>query len=152
MRPHYSHSSRENAIPSNGTSLLASCKGVPPRGSPLLRESFLPVLLFNPSPQRPKLPNSESIWNARIHFNGCSLVKKKLQQITFFQAFRLNFVIIKSLISNAKFRGTGNEDHAQILVISVKSRMSYFIFALHLIANITMKREGFIKNKITKFV
>ena len=30
MRPHYSHSSRENATPSSGTSLLASCKGVPP--------------------------------------------------------------------------------------------------------------------------
>ena len=26
MRPHYSHSSRENATPSSGTSLLASCK------------------------------------------------------------------------------------------------------------------------------
>ena len=32
MRPHYSHSSRENATPSSGTSPLASCKGVPPRG------------------------------------------------------------------------------------------------------------------------
>ena len=31
MRPHYSHSSRENATPSSGTSLLGSCKGVPPR-------------------------------------------------------------------------------------------------------------------------
>ena len=30
MRPHYSHSSRENATPSSGTSPLASCKGVPP--------------------------------------------------------------------------------------------------------------------------
>ena len=30
MQPHYSHSSCENAIPSSGTSLLASCKGVPP--------------------------------------------------------------------------------------------------------------------------
>ena len=30
MRPHYSHSSRENATPSSDTSLLASCKGVPP--------------------------------------------------------------------------------------------------------------------------
>ena len=30
MQPHYSHSSRENATPSTGTSLLASCKGVPP--------------------------------------------------------------------------------------------------------------------------
>ena len=30
MRPHYEHSSRENATPSSGTSLLASCKGVPP--------------------------------------------------------------------------------------------------------------------------
>ena len=29
MRPHYSHSSRENATPSSGTSPLASCKGVP---------------------------------------------------------------------------------------------------------------------------
>ena len=33
MRPHYSYSSRENATPSSGTSLLASCKGVPPPGS-----------------------------------------------------------------------------------------------------------------------
>ena len=32
MRPHYSHSSRENATPSNGTSPLGSCKGVPPPG------------------------------------------------------------------------------------------------------------------------
>ena len=30
MRPHYSHSSREIATPPSGTSLLASCKGVPP--------------------------------------------------------------------------------------------------------------------------
>ena len=30
MRPHYSHSSRENATPSSGTSPLASCKEVPP--------------------------------------------------------------------------------------------------------------------------
>ena len=30
MRPHYSQSSRENATPSSGTSLLASYKGVPP--------------------------------------------------------------------------------------------------------------------------
>ena len=30
MRLHYSHSTRENATPSSGTSLLASCKGVPP--------------------------------------------------------------------------------------------------------------------------
>ena len=29
MRPHSSHSSRENATPSSGTSPLASCKGVP---------------------------------------------------------------------------------------------------------------------------
>ena len=33
LRPHYSHPSRENATPSNGTSPLASCKGVTP-GSP----------------------------------------------------------------------------------------------------------------------
>ena len=40
MRPHYSHSSCENATPSSGTSLLASCKGVPPREknrAPILR-------------------------------------------------------------------------------------------------------------------
>ena len=30
MQPHYSHSSRETATPSSGTSLLAPCKGVPP--------------------------------------------------------------------------------------------------------------------------
>ena len=30
MRPHYSQSSRENATPSSGTSLLVFCKGVPP--------------------------------------------------------------------------------------------------------------------------
>ena len=30
MRPHYSQSSLENATPSGGTSLLATCKGVPP--------------------------------------------------------------------------------------------------------------------------
>ena len=29
VRPHYSQSSRENATPSSGTSLLASCKDVP---------------------------------------------------------------------------------------------------------------------------
>ena len=33
MQPHYSHSSRENATPSSGTSLLASCKGVLPRAT-----------------------------------------------------------------------------------------------------------------------
>ena len=32
MRPHYSHSSRENATPSSGTSPLASYKGVPSPG------------------------------------------------------------------------------------------------------------------------
>ena len=32
MRPHYSHSRRENATPSSDTSPLASCKGVPPPG------------------------------------------------------------------------------------------------------------------------
>ena len=32
MRPHYSQSSRENATPSNGTSPLASYKGVPSPG------------------------------------------------------------------------------------------------------------------------
>ena len=31
MRPHNSHSSRENATPSSGTSPIGSCKGVPPR-------------------------------------------------------------------------------------------------------------------------
>ena len=31
-RPHYSQSSHENATPSSGTSLSASCKGVPPPG------------------------------------------------------------------------------------------------------------------------
>ena len=30
MQPHYSQSRRENATPSGGTSLLASCKRVPP--------------------------------------------------------------------------------------------------------------------------
>ena len=30
MRPHYSHSSRENETPSSGTPPLAPCKGVPP--------------------------------------------------------------------------------------------------------------------------
>ena len=34
MRPHYSHSNRENATPSSGTSLLASCKGVLPSPHP----------------------------------------------------------------------------------------------------------------------
>ena len=33
MQPHYSHSSRENATPSSGTSPLASCKGVAPRAA-----------------------------------------------------------------------------------------------------------------------
>ena len=30
MQPHYSQSNRENATPSSDTSLLASCKGIPP--------------------------------------------------------------------------------------------------------------------------
>ena len=30
MQPHYSQPSRENATPSSRTSLLASCKGLPP--------------------------------------------------------------------------------------------------------------------------
>ena len=34
MQPHSSHSSRENATPSSGTFLLASCKGVPPPPAP----------------------------------------------------------------------------------------------------------------------
>ena len=48
MRPHYSQSSRENATPSSGTSLLASFKGVtPPReggGGSLIK--FYNFLLF----------------------------------------------------------------------------------------------------------
>ena len=37
MRPHYNHSSRENATPSSGTSPLASCKGVtPPPGTNII--------------------------------------------------------------------------------------------------------------------
>ena len=35
MGPHYSHSSRENATPSSGTSSLASYKGVPSPGLPV---------------------------------------------------------------------------------------------------------------------
>ena len=37
VRPHYSQSSRENAIPSSGTSPLASYKEIPP--DPIRRES-----------------------------------------------------------------------------------------------------------------
>ena len=40
LRPHYSHSSRENATPSSGTSPLASCKGVPPFGCPTQYHCF----------------------------------------------------------------------------------------------------------------
>ena len=40
MRPHYEHSSRENATPSSGTSLLASCKGVPPSPPPRVLCAF----------------------------------------------------------------------------------------------------------------
>ena len=40
MRPHYSHSSRENATPSSGTSPLASCKGVPPPPGELFNRYF----------------------------------------------------------------------------------------------------------------
>ena len=43
MRPYYSHSSRENATPSSGTSPLGSCKGVPPLpGHQLLRAHTRP--------------------------------------------------------------------------------------------------------------
>ena len=38
MRPHYSHSSRKNATPSSGTSLLASCKGVTPPPPPTRKQ------------------------------------------------------------------------------------------------------------------
>ena len=44
MQPHYSHSSCENAIPSSSTSLLASCKGVPPGG-----RLVMSLVLFNMS-------------------------------------------------------------------------------------------------------
>ena len=40
MRPHYSHSSRENATPSSGTSPLGSRKGVPPGRKRHLRSEF----------------------------------------------------------------------------------------------------------------
>ena len=43
LRPHYTHSSRENATPSSGTSPLASCKGVPPRCAMF----FLSMISFN---------------------------------------------------------------------------------------------------------
>ena len=40
MRPHYSHSSRENATPSSGTSPLASYEEVPPPPPPPLRTNL----------------------------------------------------------------------------------------------------------------
>ena len=45
MQPHYSHSSRENATPSSGTSPLASCKGVAPRAAKVGEILDLPPLL-----------------------------------------------------------------------------------------------------------
>ena len=45
MRPHYSQWSRENAIPSSGTSLLASCKGVPPP-PPWIKASMSGLFMF----------------------------------------------------------------------------------------------------------
>ena len=45
MGPHYSHSSRENATPSSGTSLLASCKGIPAPLPGLIRPLSSPLPL-----------------------------------------------------------------------------------------------------------
>ena len=41
MRLHYTHSSRENATPSSDTSLLGSCKGVPPPPPPGLSTNLV---------------------------------------------------------------------------------------------------------------
>ena len=74
MQPHYSQSSRENATPSSGTSLLASYKEVPPPGRLLpaavvrslqckkfrsVKVQTLVVTLFPPSPLSRVL---ERIW------------------------------------------------------------------------------------------
>ena len=53
MRPHYSHSSRENATPSSGTSSLASYEEVPP----------------------PPHPNSEQIWACLGHMHNYLYIK-----------------------------------------------------------------------------
>ena len=42
MRPHYSQSSRENATPSSGTSLLASYKEVQPPGNQRRSTAVIP--------------------------------------------------------------------------------------------------------------
>ena len=49
MRPHYSHSSRENATPSSGTSPLASCKGVPPPPKTVFNKNFFECLQIDVS-------------------------------------------------------------------------------------------------------
>ena len=66
VRPHYSHSSRENATPSSGTSPLASCEGLvrkyplpPPRGrQPAIPLTFPPWMAPPPN-NFPRICKSE---------------------------------------------------------------------------------------------
>ena len=60
MQPHYSQSSRENATPSSGTSLVASYKEVPPPPGGMCK------------PPKVVIPNS--MWTAGCCFNGTTLL------------------------------------------------------------------------------
>ena len=74
MRPHCSHSRRENATPSSSTSLLASCKGVPPG---------LGVLLLPPvkvPPQRYVAGTLLYTWVKRDKVELSFLFKETLQR------------------------------------------------------------------------
>ena len=83
MRPHYSHSSRENATPSSGTSPLGSCKGVPPPGNQshnfitliFVRSSLSSLLLFRVDGQK----QSEAAMFGRSVFFGLKTEEKNLR-------------------------------------------------------------------------
>ena len=70
--------------------------------SPLLEEIFLRVLRFLPSPQKPTLPNSYSIYNARTRFNEfsgtpeCSVGKQITLHYNPTYDFLPNFLRVKS--------------------------------------------------------
>ena len=63
MRSQYSHSSRENETPSSSTSLLASCKGLPPP-PPHPRDSAIHWINYYPNDSALGFCNLLSLWIA----------------------------------------------------------------------------------------
>ena len=90
MRPYYSHSSRENATTSGSTSLLASCKGVPPTPGLLdvngSKELYYTTFQFGCKDERVKNRGETNFRSFSMHRNPlCSRQLHKLETPTFTQ-------------------------------------------------------------------